>query len=59
MKLFFSANAKNLCNPDGKGNETKCSMKCIDKDYDNRLVFLVSKIVKSRHLKFKKSPLVA
>ena len=39
MKLFFSANAKNLCNPDGKGNETKCSMKCIDKDYDDRLVF--------------------
>ena len=36
MKMYLSANAKNLCNPDGKGNETKCSMKCIDKDYDDR-----------------------
>jgi len=31
------ANAKNLCNPDGKGSKTKCSMKCIDKDYDDRI----------------------
>ena len=36
MKFYFSANATNLCNPDGNGNEKECSMKCIDKDYDDR-----------------------
>ena len=36
MKFYFSANAENLCNPDGNGTETKCSMKCIDKNYDER-----------------------
>ena len=42
IKLYFSENAKNLCDPEGKGNETKCSMKCIDEDYDDRLVFKCS-----------------
>ena len=35
--IFFSANARNLCDPlNNDGEYLKCSMACIDKDYDNR-----------------------
>ena len=37
LRVFISANAGNLCNPlNDDDGALKCSMACIDKDYDDR-----------------------